>query len=82
MIYIRLLNEGSDAWAPAPARRVGGSVFEVLRPSDYHPQAEVWEFVPGTMVECEERIRGSHRVLLAVRRAGPSPRGPVSPRQQ
>jgi len=80
MIYVRLLNEGVDAWTRAPARRLTASVFEVLQPSDYNPKAEEWEFVPGTTVECEGRIRGTQRVLLAVRRAS-GPRGPVVPQQ-
>lgn len=48
-IYVRLLGEGSDAWAPATGRRVGPMSFEVLRPADYNPDTEEWEFQPGSV---------------------------------
>ena len=74
-VYVLLKNEGVEVYAPAPARRLGNRVFELLEPADYNPSAEEWEFVPGTVVECEERTVGARRALIAVRRASPPRQG-------
>lgn len=68
-IHVRLLNEGVDAWAPAIGRRVGPMSFEVLRPAGYNPDAEEWEFPPGSVVVCEGRRDRGEAKLLAVARA-------------
>ena len=81
VIYVRLLNEGVDAWAPAPARSIAPSVYEIIKPGDYNPEAEEWEFVPGTVVECEERVVGERRIIAAVRRARPAKGGAQAPPQ-
>jgi len=49
-------------------------VFEVLPTPDYDPEDERWEFVPGTIVECEERIFDGASVLVAVRQIAPAPK--------
>lgn len=72
-IYIRLLGEGSDAWAHAIGRKVGLLTFEVVAPPDYNAASEEWEFSPGTIVVCELRTERGARDLLAVRRAMASP---------
>ena len=72
-IYVRLLHEGTDAWAPATGRKVGPMSFEVLRPADYNPDAEAWEFPPGTIVLCEWRRDRGDPKLLATARAVPPP---------
>src|SRR4051794_6739869 len=40
LIYIPLLNEGTDVIRPARGVRIGEGVFEVLRCSDYNPDLE------------------------------------------
>ena len=67
-VYVRLKNEGVEAYAPTPARRLEANVFEILTPTDYNPSAEEWEFTPGTVVKCEERLVGARRELIAIRR--------------
>jgi hypothetical protein len=66
-IFVRLLNEGTDVWRPTTGRRVDNMVFEVLPTPEYEYQDEDWEFVPGTIVECEEQQRGEDRIVVAVR---------------
>lgn len=68
-IYVRLLGDGSDAWAPAIGRRVGPRNFEILRPANYNPAAEAWEFPPGGVVVCDRRRDRGEPKLLAVARA-------------
>lgn len=73
-IYVPLLNEGvPDVWAPALGERVGPMTFRVIAPEDYDPAAEDWEFVPDTVVVCEERVHAGRRILLAVHRVDPAP---------
>ena len=68
-IFVYLLNEGTDVWRPTLGRKVDNMIFEVLPTPEYEAQDEEWEFVPGTIVECEERHLGGDRVLVAVRQA-------------
>jgi hypothetical protein len=81
-IHIRLLDEGVDVWRPTQGLRVGPMTFKVLPTAKYNAEDEKWEFVPGTVVVCERRTLSEGPVMVAVRRAGATPRGPVSPPQQ
>ena len=66
-IYIRLLDEGSVAFRPTPAEPVKGGLFKVLPTSDYNPNDEKWEFLPGSIVKGEEQNLSGGRVLVAVK---------------
>jgi hypothetical protein len=66
-IYIRLLNEGTDVFRPTTAEPVGGAQFKVLPTSTYDSESEEWEFVPGSLVECEKRQLEGEEVLVAVK---------------
>ncbi|MEO6437467.1 MAG: hypothetical protein ABIP55_17115 [Tepidisphaeraceae bacterium] len=70
-IYIALLNEGVDVWRPAPAWKVGPGTYIVLRPDDYDPQVETWQFPPGSTVVCEDRPSPDGTILAAVRSTQP-----------
>lgn len=66
-IYIQLLNEGLVTARPAPAKALEANIFLVLEPEDYDPEDEEWEFVPGSIVRCQETDWGDGRILyLAV----------------
>lgn len=67
-IYVRLLDEGVDVWRPVLATDLGGGRFR-LPDWDYDPDLEVWEFLPGTVVEASESVLGEEQVLVAVRQA-------------
>ena len=67
-IFIALLDEGVDVWRPAPAWRVDGSTYIVLRPDGYDPDEERWEYPPGSTVHCEVRTVSDGTILAAVRR--------------
>lgn len=64
VIYVRLLDEGVSVWRPVDAVKTNGD-FEILA-RDYDPDVEVWEFVPGQVVEVEYRKIGGELVLAAV----------------
>lgn len=51
-IYMRLVDEGSDAWRPVDAERRPDGSFQVLGPV---PDGETWAFPPGVVVRCEVR---------------------------
>ena len=62
-IYMPLLNEGTEVWRPVQAEPLGGDLFRVLGKG---PDLEVWQFPPGTVVRCRERLfNGSHAGLAA-----------------
>jgi len=52
-IYIKLLNEGSEAWRPTLGEEMRDNIFRVLPTSDYDPEDEEWEFIPGSIVRCK-----------------------------
>ena len=64
-VYVQLLNEGTSAWRPADARFIKDDIYELLSNMHYDPKDEEWEFVPGTLVHCEQI---SNR-LTAIRKA-------------
>lgn len=69
-IYIRLLDEGTEVFRPTSAESVEGSLFKVLPTSDYDPEDERWEFVPGSVVKGEKRRLDGDEVMVAIRASG------------
>lgn len=67
-IYIRLLNEGTDVWRPAKGEYLSDSIYRVLKIDNYDPDIEEWEFLPGTVVRCEEQVKSGTKVLVAIER--------------
>ena len=52
LVYVRLLDEGTDVWRPARATALPDGTFRLLQPNGYDPKAERWEFPPSTKVRC------------------------------
>ena len=75
-IYIRLLDEGTEVFRPTAAEPLGQTLFKVLPTPNYETQDETWEFVPGSVVECEKRKLDGDEVLVAVRPQRVAPGGP------
>ena len=44
LVYVRLLDEGTDVWRPARATALSDGTFRLLQPNGYDPNAERWEF--------------------------------------
>ena len=72
-IYIRLLEEATDIWRATEAEALGDGRYRVLRPDDYDPEDEAWEFVPGTTVHCALRRLSDGDYMVASKRCGPAP---------
>ena len=55
VVYVRLLDEGTDVWRPVRATALPDGTFRLLEPSGSDPMAETWEFPPSTKVRCATR---------------------------
>ena len=53
-IYVRLLDERIPTWRPTTGEKKCEGVYRILPTDDYDPEDETWEFLPGTIVRCEE----------------------------
>jgi hypothetical protein len=61
-----LLDESTDVWRPARARRLASGAYE-LAPSPV-PADESWEFAPGDHVEVQTRVLSGGAAHVAVAR--------------
>ncbi len=66
-VYVALLDEGVNVWRPALALPVDETTYVLLRPDDYDPDDETWEFPPGSIVACETRRVRDGEIFAAVR---------------
>jgi hypothetical protein len=65
-IFVALLDEGTDVWRPVQAELVEGSLYRIIGPA---PEDELWEFTPGSLVRCREKVfSGGERGLVAYER--------------
>jgi len=69
IIYIRLLDEGTDVFRPTEAELMENGLFKLQPTSNYDPEDECWEFLPGTVVKGEQRKLGGEEVLIAAKAA-------------
>ena len=66
IIYIRLLDEGTDVLRPAEAEELGNGLFKLRPTPDYDPDDEKWEFIPGSIVRGVLQKLEEQAVLVAV----------------
>ena len=65
-LYVRLLNEGTEAFRPTRALKLGGGLFRLVASPDYDPAHETWEHAPGATVGVERHHGVSGHFPLAV----------------
>ncbi len=65
VLYVPLLNEGTDVLRPTKGLVLGPDLVEVLATPDYDPSLEEWEFPPGSKVRCVREMRGERELLVA-----------------
>jgi hypothetical protein len=65
-VYVKLLDEGIDAWRPVLAEDLGQRRYRLLPTDDYDPDDETWEFPPGTVAICEPRQLSDGVYLVAI----------------
>jgi hypothetical protein len=69
-IYVQLLDEGVDVVRPIEAEILAGGLYRLLPPEEgYDPEVEVWEFPPGSVVECATGWRSHKDFVVADRLA-------------
>jgi hypothetical protein len=57
VLYIPLLNEGTDVWRPTKGVVLGPDTVQVLATEDYDPNTEEWAFPPGSTVRCAKEVK-------------------------
>jgi len=66
IIYVKLLNEGTDVWRPVEAKEIKEDLFEILPAPVYRASDERWEFPPGSVVGGEMRVLSGGEVVVAI----------------
>ena len=66
VIYVRLLDEGTEVSRPTEVLEVGPGLFKVLPTPDYDPADEKWEFPPGSIVRRRKAQHSNGDHWLAV----------------
>lgn len=69
-IFVKLLDEGVDAWRPILAERVAGDVYRIV--DQELPAGEKLEFQPGTEVVCKPTMLSEGVEIVAMSRADTS----------
>jgi hypothetical protein len=62
-IYVYLLDEGVNVWRPVAAQPLGADLYRL---EGSVPADESWQFQPGTVVRCQERLLSEGPRLVAV----------------
>lgn len=70
VVYVRLLGEGTTVFRPVMGVIVGPNLARLVKPADYDPEDEAWEFKPGSLVQLEDRVLGGKQVRVAVSSSG------------
>lgn len=65
VVYIPLLNEGTEVRRPTTGILLQADVVRVIATPDYDPCLEEWEFPPGSTVRCVKEFRENREVLVA-----------------
>jgi hypothetical protein len=66
-IFVYLLEEGTHVRHPTEAVSIGNGLFKNLSTPGDDPEAEVWEFPPGSIVQCATRQNDSGKYSVAVK---------------
>jgi len=65
VIYVPLLNEGTDVVRPTTGIVLQTDQVQVIATPDYDPRFEEWEFPPGSTVRCVKEFREGREILVA-----------------
>lgn len=52
VVYVELLDEGVEAWAPVEAEQIDGDTYVLPARA---PEDQKWAFPPGSRIVCERR---------------------------
>lgn len=65
VIYVYLLDEGTDCWRPVHAVKHGAGVYQIVQDNEADSD-EIWQFSKGDIVRCEMRKLSGGDVPIAV----------------
>ena len=65
-IYVELLGEKVDVWAPVQAEVQPDGTFHL---PDHAPEDQTWRFPPGSRVRCENKMLSDGPALVATEQA-------------
>ena len=65
LIYIPLLDEGTEVVRPTLGIQLGGNVYRVLATANYDAVDECWKFPPDSIVRCVAEVKDGEEVLVA-----------------
>ena len=60
-IYLKLRNEGTNAWRPVEAEHVAANLYRIL---DIPVEGEEWPVAQNEIVECERRVLSGEECLV------------------
>jgi len=63
VVYVRLLNDAIDVWAPVPAINLGNNRYRLTDDADYKRGLDEYEFPLGSTVMGEQFRDGSIRAV-------------------
>ncbi len=70
VVYVRLMDEGTDVWRPVPANALPDGTFKLTEPDGYDRDTETWEFPPHARVRCvSKKFADGDKALVAVAQA-------------
>lgn len=67
-IYVKLLGDEDGTLRPTQAISLGNNLYKILPIPNYDIADEEWEFVPNSIVRCEEREYRKQPYLFAIER--------------
>ena len=73
IIYVQLLNEGTQVWRPIWAERLEENIYLLKSFVDHNPTDVELEFKPNEIVICERQKLSGEYCLVAVKRKTPLP---------
>ena len=65
-IYVRITGEGMNLMRSVQAEPLGRDYYRIV---DTMPEAETWEFTPGTVVRCKKQNLSSGKAMVAIEEA-------------
>ena len=63
VVYMPLLNEGTECWRPVHARHVANDIYEIA--ACHKSDEERWAFPGGSRVHCRKKVFSDGKVGLA-----------------
>jgi hypothetical protein len=68
IIYVYLVDEGTDVWRPVDAIHIKDSIYRI-DPESTISETETWQFLPGDIIRCEEKRLSRGVCLVAIEKA-------------